>query len=172
MQSVLFNDDLFREVVTHLTPDEVFNFPPLPSLVMIQGGQHLSMLLNLSLVCRAFTDRALDERWLRVENLRQLFHLLPTFGRTNDGIYVCSHSFQFTLPSSVFLHRRFMDQSWSPTGKHLRNMQSAFEYSATLRKMISILAFSKLSCTREDPLRSYHSSLTYSLWNAGKKCNF
>ncbi|RDB16616.1 hypothetical protein Hypma_002865 [Hypsizygus marmoreus] len=75
----LQNEDILREIVKHLSPPmdhKIVSFSKF-------DAPHRATLLNVALSCKVFRDPALDVLWMNVDDILNLFRVLPAFYRLN-----------------------------------------------------------------------------------------
>ncbi|KAF8961877.1 hypothetical protein BDZ97DRAFT_2059926 [Flammula alnicola] len=79
MHPALLNQDIFLQILGHLSPQHDLEFPGPKSMNDSEGKSHRSTLLNLSLTCHAFTEVALDLLWRKIDKMSHLLRLLSAF---------------------------------------------------------------------------------------------
>ncbi|KAF8960842.1 hypothetical protein BDZ97DRAFT_1921912 [Flammula alnicola] len=108
MHPVLLNEDVFVEILGHLSSTNYLEFPPRNGNSELERPR-LSALNNLAVTCHAFTELALDERWRRIDYLTNLLRLLPSFKCFSNGTY--------------YLDGPILDAHWDLLDKYARRIQ-------------------------------------------------
>ena len=86
MHQALQKVDILHEIFGHLTWQDPTNTEH--ELSHRQHSAVPSTLLSCALTCQAFREPALDKLWWRLDSIRFLFQLLPSFQKFHNEQYV------------------------------------------------------------------------------------
>ncbi|RDB16617.1 hypothetical protein Hypma_002864 [Hypsizygus marmoreus] len=118
----LKNEDILREIFMHLSPAA-----PRKILIFVKfDALHRATLLNAALSCRSFHNPALDVLWRTMDDITNLFRILPAFYKL-DEIYVKDVTrllfIQLTLLPPQVLDGPISEEDWSRFDMYARRIR-------------------------------------------------